>query len=202
MTNNDDLHELEETLQDVSLLIVNTTCNRAMNAGDFNCDIKRNTGQTRRIAEFMEEHGLTPVWEKYPIDFSHTTERNDKSWFSTIDHFLVTDIDSVMSAGVIHHPDNQSDHEPIFCQLDKTVISIPSANISPKAPGPAWRLASLEDKERYCSTLHKNLDLIAIPTQITECKDLRCKNPEHIAAIDWFTEEEEYSRLQRIGGSI
>ena len=63
--------ELEESLQVISQMIRNTECNRVIVAGDLNYDISRNTIQTRTVCEFLDELSLTPVWNKFPIDFTH-----------------------------------------------------------------------------------------------------------------------------------
>ena len=58
-------------------------------------------------------------WEKYEIDFTHASELNDTLRVSTIDHFFwnSTPNDFIMEAGVLHFPDNLSDHSPVFCKI-------------------------------------------------------------------------------------
>ena len=37
--------------------------------------------------------------------------------------------------------------------------------------------------------IHRKLENIAVPTKITECRNLLCKDPRHIEALDWFATE-------------
>ena len=41
----------------------------------------------------------------------------------------------------------------------------------------------------YRYLLDRKLEAIVVPTQISECKDLKCKNPEQIEAVDRFSTE-------------
>ena len=41
-----------------------------------------------------------------------------------------------------------------------------------------------EQKEQYKLLLENRLDSIKLPTQVTECKDVHCRDPVHIEALD------------------
>ena len=180
------LPDLEESLQTISLLIRNTYCNRVIVTGDLNCDFSRNTNHTRAVSEFSNDLNLSSAWNTFPIDFSHSSERDGRTFISTRDHFLSTDSEIILDAGVIYVHENMSDHELIFCILKESILSMSSADISERTPKPSWRLATIGNKEEYIALMNSILENIAIPTKITDCKNLHCNIPSHIEAIDWL----------------
>ena len=56
--------------------------------GDINADFERNTTFTKTVAEFIEGRQLEKSWEKYPIDHTHTFEKEDVEYTSTLDHMF------------------------------------------------------------------------------------------------------------------
>ena len=70
--------------------------------------------------DVVEDLGLTRSWDKFTIDFTHCHELLGTSYVATLDHFFWSEglEDNVTDAGVLHLPDNQSDHSPIFCVLE------------------------------------------------------------------------------------
>ena len=131
------------------------------------------------------------MWQNFVIDFTCTYESEGVTYVSLLDHFFVSEVllQSVSKAGVLHHPDNSSDHEPIFCVLESIVLSQSVTEIAPYKPKPSWRMASEEQKEQYKYLLDTRLSSIVIPTQVTECVDVHCQDPVHLEAIDWLSIE-------------
>ena len=88
-------------------------------AGDMNTDFGRSTHFVEIVTDFITETGLSKAWDSYPIDFTHIYERDEITFTSTIDHFLgnISAKSHIIDAGVIHLPENMSDHEPIYCKI-------------------------------------------------------------------------------------
>ena len=55
--------------------------------GDFNYDMKRNTGFAATVKDFATRIGVRSVWEKFPVDFTHL--HTDMKSTSTLDHFFL-----------------------------------------------------------------------------------------------------------------
>ena len=127
----------------------------------------------------------------HPVDFTHTYEREGNTLILTLDHFCISEQLSarVLDAGVIHHPDNNSDHEPVYCVLQSITLSLSSSQPVASKARPSWKNASNEEKEIYKFVLERKLEAIMIPTEISECKNLHCKIEQHIEAVDWFSSE-------------
>ena len=143
------------------------------------------------MTDIVSEHNLSVAWYKFQVDFTHTSEREGITHISTLDHFFLTDplMEMVSEAGVIHHPDNTADHEPIYCIFSSITISKSSIESAPRPPRPSWRRATGEEKEQYNIMLEARLRSIMVPVQVSECQDIHCKDEEHLEAIDWFTRE-------------
>ena len=84
---------------------------------------------------------------------------------------------------------NSSDHSPIFCNFRSITINQSSKEVVRESSKPSWRGASSIDKENCKFLLEERLRSIAVPTQVTECRDPKCKDEEHLAACDWFATE-------------
>ena len=197
-----DLSELEETISVIKNVIRNSSCDSVIWAGDINADFTRDTAHSRTVKESIEEMNLLTAWDRFNVDFTCTYVREGVTFLSTLDHFHLSENISknVLDAGVIHHPDNASDHEPIYGMLKSIQIVKTCSQSSPFQPKPSWRMASQEEKERYKYQLDINLQHIAIPTQVSECNDPHCKEEEHLEAIDWFSAE-TLEAVQRAGWS-
>ena len=93
--------------------------------GDINADFIRNTTFTNTVDIFLEEKLLEKSWEKYPIDYTHTFERDDQTYTSTLDHFFWSESIShqVVEADVLHLLNNISDHSPVYCKVDMATMS-------------------------------------------------------------------------------
>ena len=129
---------------------------------------------SRTVQDSVSSINLTPVWQNFVIDFTCTYESEGVTYVSLLDHFFVSEVllQSVSEAGVLHHPDNSSDHEPIYCVLESLALSQSVTEKAPYKPKPSWRMASKEQKEQYKYLLDTRLSSIIVPTQVTECVDV------------------------------
>ena len=109
--------ELENVLAEISNLINSTNFDSLHLVGDLNCDFLRNSSHVEAIKNFITRLDFYSVWRDYPIDFTHTFQKEDGNcYINTLDHILTLNRSdtNVVDAGVIHHVDNMSDHEPIY----------------------------------------------------------------------------------------
>ena len=113
--------------------------------GDINCDFMRRSGHTSKIRSFLNEFSLQNSWEKYEVDFTHSQTLNDTTHTSIVDHVIWNEAfeEYVVDAGVLHLPENSSDHEPIYCVVDLLIENdsvVPSpASVTEK---PSWKRAT------------------------------------------------------------
>ena len=126
--------------------------------GEINANFLRNTKFTKIVDEFIEEKMFCKAWERFPIDFTHFQHIEDKTYTATLDHFFWSENISeiVISADVLHLPENTSDHCPIFCKID--VNKLPATYETPKAatspsPESCWQMANEIERNHYITLL-------------------------------------------------
>jgi hypothetical protein len=183
--------ELLETLSVIRNIINNTDCSGVIWTGDINADFARNTQHTNLVREILEELGLTVTWDVFPTDFSCVHEMEGQTSVSLVDHFFISEsiIHLMIEAGSIHHPDNSSDHCPVYC-IFESLNSTPLVSKSTTMPSkPSWKRASSEEKDHYRHLVDLRLSSIMVPTHVSECRDVHCHNEEHKEAIDWYATE-------------
>ena len=188
-TSDYDDNELNETLEVVQKVVDDNPAVQVVIAGDLNSDFSRNTGHVNDVKMFIQNLNLQMSWSKFPMDFTHTTVRNDVVYTHTLDHFLWgegTDSD-VVDAGVIHHVDNESDHSPIFCCINIPQVTISKSKFGHSKAKPSWKKSSLEDKNNFVDLLQTKLDNIVIPPSIY-CEDPSCDMHEHRVDSDNYIE--------------
>ena len=186
-SDNFDDSELQLVLHQIKETIHSNEFDQVIWTGDINADFKRNSHFVNIVDDFITELDLRKAWDKHDIDFTHTYERNNTIFTSTIDHFILSQPTEscVLDAGVIHHPENLSDHCPIFCKL-----SIPNLNREStsnyKIPNnlPNWRKADLEEKRKYFQEVENRLMELNLPDSALNCSDVKCINSEHKTALD------------------
>ena len=139
----------------------------------------RRSGHTSKIRSFLNEFSLQNSWEKYEVDFTHSQTLNDTTHTSIVDHVIWNEAfeEYVVDAGVLHLPENSSDHEPIYCVVDLLVENdsvVPSpASVTEK---PSWKRATNKQKEKYYCKLEEKLAGLVTPVSVTNCKEVHCEN--------------------------
>ena len=115
-----------------------------------------------------------------------------RTFTSTLDHFAWSEQleNSVVDAGVLHLPDNKSDHCPIYCTVNMSNIqhdfSEPKTSSKPR---PSWKRATAEQKVDYKALLEVRLASLSVPESVLTCKDVHCKDSKHKEDLDQFTLE-------------
>ena len=170
--------ELLEVLQEIEEILDYADYDDCIWQGDLNWDMSRQSGFSRTMEQFMRRLGLTSVWEKYPITYTHL--HTDFKSTSTIDHFIVNErlLSHVVDAGVLQLGDNLSRHSPIVLKLD--LGKIPAKKIATAAPPkrPAWYKADQEAIDQYTGYLHHKLSVLQVPDSLF-CSNPKCQDPSH-----------------------
>ena len=128
------------------------------------------------------------AWDNNENDFTHYNEVNDISHVSTIDHLMWdAQFDPyVTDTGVIHHPDNMSDHSPIFCKFYINHTS-ETKILQLKPPvKPNWKKSSEIERVTFKIKLNYLLNDISVPDCVNNCHELHCKDLEHTKAADEY----------------
>ena len=179
--------ELLILLSDIASIIDENACDQVVWTGDINADFRRNTRFVSTIEEFVSNMGLQKSWEKFSADFTHMAERDGVTHTSIIDHFFWNQqLDkNVTDAGVIHLPENMSDHCPVFCKYKMSNTQqkrVESVNLKDKV-FPSWRKASEEQKSDYSEDVKTSLERIDVPVHLM-CRNVHCKETSHKVSTD------------------
>ena len=152
-------NDLIETLGVIRNAILNTKCGAVIWGGDIIADFARDNRHTGLVKELLGELNLVTIWDTFEADFTCVYEREGVSYLSLLDHFIASEGlgQEILEAGVIHHPDNFSDHSPIFCVLRSITISNSSKEAFPECKKPSWKRASSIQKETCKSLLEDRL---------------------------------------------
>ena len=118
-----DVNELLETLEAIKHTIEVNEFNDILFLGDINADFLRNSNHCNQVSNFLEEFQLNKSWDNFEIDFTMCHEINEQFQVATLDHFFWNQNleDKVLDAGVIHSPNNFSDHSPIYCFINEDI---------------------------------------------------------------------------------
>ena len=181
--------DLHETLSVVSDVIEKHKSNRIIFFGDINCDFSRQSFHVSTINRFVSSKSLMKSWSSFSVDFTYSFHSEDKISTSIIDHFFWDeDIDSAISeAGVIHLPDNLSDHDPVYCiiKTSSNEAAVDEHNHEKKKdPNPSWKDASEEQRVNFQQKLYDSLIVIDTTNEAFSCNDVKCKNEEHLDTLD------------------
>ena len=186
---NADNSELQETIRYIKEVINKNDFDGLLWAGDINADFLRNTAHTNVVNENVEDMSLTRSWAKYDIDFTCCHEQLGVCYVSTLDHFFWSESlgELVLDAGVIHHPDNKSDHSPVYCVLEFQNVEQQVSGPALYKPRPSWKKSKPEQKDNFKTELEDRLSRLETPLSVTTCRDVGCKDPAHREDLDNFT---------------
>lgn len=185
--------ELIKCLEEISHVITTYPSHHIVIAGDLNCDFARDSPFVNTVRNFIMNSQLTVAWWLYPIDFTYSFCHNNRSSFSTIDHFLFSNSSqqTIKEASVIHLGDNLSGHEPIFLSMSfsDSDSDLPGQPINTTEPTllykPCWNRASVSQHDNYKESLRQNIRSINISEGLL-CNDVTCKREDHRSHIDSY----------------
>ena len=127
--------ELEEVMAVINNLLTNYHFDDVIWMSDINADFNRNP---KYVSRLIDDININKSWDSFPIDYTHEFENNNnKTYICTIDHFFWNENlkKKVKDAGVLHPPENTSDHCPIYCTVDYDCLDnqIQSKNLTTAA---------------------------------------------------------------------
>ena len=177
-----------ETLSYIKTVVDKNPCDQVLWTGDINSDFSRHTNHTERVQDTVEELRLQPAWSRFNIDFTSTFEMLGQSFTAKLDHFFWNfSLDnSVEDAGVLHLPDNKSDHSPIYCTINMSAIKESITAQKQVKLRPSWKKSNCEQKSEYRSKLQEELSLVTPPDSLRACTDIHCSNQKHREELDTF----------------
>ena len=176
--------ELFLVLTEIENILDSSSFDDCILGGDFNFDKRRVSGFVTAVSEFLDRVGVSSVWDKFPVDFTHL--HTDSRSSSILDNFFVNQrlLEYVQDAGPVHLGDNRSRHSPIMMKIE--IGNMPSQVLQPTLPRPrrpAWYKATVEQKHEYTSMLEEKLADLPIPESLC-CDSPCCKVDEHARSHD------------------
>ena len=192
--NNIAADDIQTTLEAIDSVTKNNNFTKVFFTGDINCNFMKNSIHVNYVKNFLEEKNFVKSWDRFHVDFTHTHEANGLTSVSTLDHFFwsMNCEDAILDAGVIHHVDNKSDHEPIYCVVklnDEISINVNTSENSSSKPRPCWNKSSQEQKELFKLNLKTKLEQVPVPECLTACSNCQCQDEIHVQETDKFVAE-------------
>ena len=183
--------ELIKCLEEISGIITAHPNHEILIAGDLNTDFGRDSPFVSLVRDFMMNLNLSAAWWLNPVDFTFSFTRNNRTSFSTLDHFLLCDYlqSHIKDSSVIHLGDNLSGHDPIYISVEPRVAPALHNSSTIKDNDfinkPSWDKATDEQKKIYIENLQHELTSIDI-TQGLLCNDVKCNSDAHKRQIDAY----------------
>ena len=180
--------ELLEVLESIKHILEINVFDNVLLLGDINAEFVRNSSHCILVKQFLNEFNFMHSWSKFPVDFTHCQEVNGIPRYATLDHFfwnenLNTKVDY---ANVYHSLDNLSDHSVVYCVIKNEEVFDHKEDAKADDAKPKWKLADSADKIFFSQHLDAQLNLIDIPSSISNCCDMHCKDDLHRTDIDKF----------------
>ena len=182
-----DENDLLLMLSDIEGVIQNNEYDDVLWTGDLNADFGRRTKFVRIVEDFLSKWKVRKSWDSFPVDFTHVTEREGKTFTSVLDHFLWNEgfHQNVVDAGVVHVPENMSDHSPVYCKfrIPKLEKEHVLSDVVKKSV-PSWKKASELEKASFVSELEVRLEGIELPAHLHTCRNVKCTDVTHKLQAD------------------
>ena len=167
---------LIETFVEIKRVIDSTEFDLLCLCGDINADFSRNSGFVHSVKQQIDDLSLNMIWQAHEVDFTFVyNDEEDISHVATIDHFFWNNLamTAILDAGVLHIPENVSDHCPIYCTVDVELVTADKAiknsdNVSEK---PCWKKATDAEKAEYSRVLDEQLSVNVSPESL-HCTDV------------------------------
>ena len=147
----------------------------------------RKTGHVKYVGNFINEKNFIKACDNFQIDYTHCHELNEITHTSTVDHILWNEAtnDAIDDAGVIHMTENSSDHCPVYCVINVSLVSQDKTPIRKPAPSkPSWSRATQEQRDDFKNHLEEALSKVKIPESLLDCNDVHCDDPAHSVTAD------------------
>ena len=184
--------ELLTLLGEIRQVLIKEECIYNLVLGDLNCHFTRQSTFTQLVHSFFTDLNFKVFWEQdkdlYNIqetDFTFSQVQNGQTSTSIIDHFIGNDtlVKSVTDAGVIHNPNNPSNHDPIFTKLSLQGIDY-SNKSEIKQSRVKWERATELAKDKFEEVLDDKLSNISVPHSVS-CRNVHCM--AHTTGLEDYT---------------
>ena len=172
---NGELDEYNDVLTELKQLIICSSSQYVIIAGDFNTDLSRANAQTKALLSFTNEEKMCLCINHIDsnVPYTHTPVNGANS---TIDHVLTTlnlcNAVSNYESYFIHN--NFSDHVPLYIKLNIDISYCPIIENSIPAKT-SWRKCNANDVEYYKSYVDHELSKIEYDRKAMCCQNVKCK---------------------------
>ena len=85
----------------------------------------------------------------------------------------------VLEAGVLHIPENLSDHSPIYCKIDIDLKRGQMNRNALKTTKLNWKKTTQQQRDEINHNIKERLNSIETPAYI-DCRNVHCRNKDHI----------------------
>ena len=161
-------------------------CTEVIWTDDINADFSRGTKFMNIIGNVVNEQNLVRSWDRFDVDYTHESNVRDTTYTTAIDHFFWNHClsSNIPIAGVLHLPNNPSDHSPICCVKQNDEILIQKQDINKLERKPSWKRATEDESSDFFTELDRKLKCCNAQNEVINCRNVCCQNANHKAACD------------------
>ena len=105
----------------------------------------------------------------FQIDFTHFQDNGDFTHTSADDQIFwnETSVDKILDAGIIHIPENTSDHCSVYSVVDIGTIPLSdNPGLKPTPPKQSWKRATQDQQFQFKTNHGDSLSLINFPEML------------------------------------
>ena len=92
-------------------------------------------------------------------------------------------------AGVIHLPDDKSDHSPVYCVVEYSNIEYHATSQVQQKHKPSWKKSNKDQHDNFQFELERRLSQLISPVSVTSCSVVKFQDQDHQEDPDNFTIE-------------
>ena len=165
-----------EVLDEVSSIILKSTDDYVIIAGDLNVDLCRNSQNLKLLKSFISYHKYEILTNSKHCGFDYTFESKANGSRTLIDHFIVSEnvMNKVTSYNVLHDVDNLSDHSPVQIILNNINVTYENYISDHVFERLNWSSASDTNIQHFVSVTDALLCKLSIPWRVLHCRDETC----------------------------
>ena len=185
-TNDFDTTDLLTTLIGIQNILKENYFTEVLWTGDINADFSRDTKFASTIRNFVKEQNLARSWDQFDVDYTHEFNVRETTYTSLIDHFFWNPClsSNIPDSGVLHLPNNLSDHSPIYCIVQNDEILVQKEEINKPKPKPSWERATEDERRDFFKELDRKLKSCDVQNELLSCRNIYCQNVNHKTACD------------------
>jgi exonuclease III len=168
------IDELEDTFNEINLIIQLNPANNVIVGGDLNCDFARNTTHVQQVANFAAENQLDVSVFSARSDVQETYAHAGNQ--SCIDHFMMTRnvFDEIVEVTTIDDVQNTSMHCPVKMTIALVADNNDVVERAEATPKVQWSKATDEELLQYRRALDMQLASVELPDALL-CDNTLCQ---------------------------